>query len=108
MNVEQFMYDYTASSEWKQMAKLKWHTNEVMDFAEAFAKQANPVENRVVPKITEVINNKKKNIWKSLNEYTATAKDLTPVRLRTLNLMAENECIICDEILQEIKSNFTA
>ena len=66
------------------------------------------VEPEVMQEITEVINNKKKNIWKSLNGYAATAKDMTPVRLRTLNLIAENECIICDEILQEIKSNFTA
>jgi hypothetical protein len=54
MNVEQFMYDYTASSEWKQIARLKWTTNEVMDFAELYAKQANPVENRVQQRAGEI------------------------------------------------------
>lgn len=55
----------------------------------------------------EVIENKKKQIYKSLSEYLGEAE--VPVhRIVLLNLMAENECRICDEILADIKSKISA
>jgi len=69
--------------------------------------KANPVENRVMPKIAEVVTTMKKRIWSSLSEYLS-GENIPPERIQILNLMAENECRICDELLTEIKSNFTA
>lgn len=56
--------------------------------------------------ICDVVISMKKKIWGSLSEYLAGG-DIPPERAQILNLMAENECRICDEVLTEIKSNFT-
>lgn len=53
--------------------------------------------------ITKVIKKKKKQINASLDEYLDEADYVTTERLEILRLMAENECLLCDEILEEIK-----
>jgi len=71
--------------------------------------KANPVENRVMQKIVEIVEDMKKQIWSSLAEYLQyEGTRTTNTRIEVLNLMAQNECKICDDLLAKIKSNFTA
>ena len=65
------------------------------------------VQPEVMPKIADVVIAMKKKIWSSLSEYLA-GENVPPDRIKILNLMAENECRICDELFTEIKNNFTA
>jgi len=74
---------------------------------EAQTDKGGQAEVLVMPKIADVVNNMKKKIWSSLSEYLS-GENVPPERIQILNLMAENECRICDELLTEIKSNFTA
>lgn len=65
------------------------------------------VDALVMPKIAEVIENKKQKILSSLNEYLAEANP-SPEREEVLNTIADNEIKICDELLAELSSNFSA
>jgi len=57
----------------------------------------------IILKITEVVEKMKKKIWSSLNEYLNEA-NIPQERIQLLNLMAENECRICDELLVEFNN----
>lgn len=78
-------------------------TSELMDIIEA-----NPLEPLVMPKIAEVIENKKQKIDESLQDYLSTALDMTKEREGQLKLIASCERAILTEVLADIKSNFTA
>lgn len=69
-------------------------------------KNSHLLDATVMLKVEDVINNMKKKIWSSLSEYLSD-KNVPPERIQILNIMAENECQICDELLTEIKNNFS-
>lgn len=67
-----------------------------------------PLDGRVMPKIAEIIENKKQKIDESLRDYLSTALDMTKEREGQLKLIASCERAILTEVLVNIKSNFTA
>lgn len=46
MNIEQFIYEFTGKTDWKDIEELKFSVNEVMDIAEKFS---NRLEKLVMP-----------------------------------------------------------
>lgn len=60
------------------------------------------IKQSIIKIIDEMIENKKKQIYKSLSEYLGEA-NIPAGRITILNLMAENESIICDELATELK-----
>jgi hypothetical protein len=87
--------------------QIKQNTNADAIFNWFVNKVSNLVENRVMPKIAEVIENKKQKILSSLNEYLAETNP-SEKHEQHLQIIADSEIQICNELLKEFESNFTA
>jgi hypothetical protein len=68
--------------------------------------ESNPHERMVIPKIAEVVENKKQKILSSLNEYLAETNP-SENHEKHLQLIADCEIKICNELLKEFISNFS-
>lgn len=85
-------------------------TNQIIraNFTKLFEAQTiGQAETLVMPKIADVIENKKQKILSSLNEYLAETNP-SEKHGQHLQIIADCEIQICNELLKEFKSNFSA
>lgn len=80
----------------------------LIELMEDYAKhKGGQIEPLVMPKIAEVIEDKKQKILSSLNEYLAETNP-SEKHEQYLQIIADCEIQICNELLTELKSNFSA
>lgn len=85
------------------MAFDDMHKELIMDVAKIVSSQIEPL---VMPKIAEIIENKKQKINEDLRDYLSKALDMTKKREAQLKLIASCERATLTEVLIELKAIF--